>query len=77
METVENFENLASFTYKCDICDKTLMRKASLKAHQRIHAGEKTFDCDIVVKISLNQVHFCIISSNNILMRNHINVTFV
>ncbi|KAG8176431.1 hypothetical protein JTE90_023688 [Oedothorax gibbosus] len=48
METLKNHE-LNHFAkgplFACEICQKTFNRKFNLKAHMRIHSGEKPFKC--------------------------------
>lgn len=32
--------------YKCDLCDRSFLRKTSIKVHRKSHTGEKPYSCN-------------------------------
>lgn len=52
--------------FKCSLCNKEFRKRANLRLHMRIHAGEKPFLCDLCGKT------FTQSASRNIHMRIHV-----
>ncbi|ENN77077.1 hypothetical protein YQE_06412, partial [Dendroctonus ponderosae] len=42
--------------FSCKICEKRFVSKSYLRTHSRIHSGEKSFICEVSLKLSLQKL---------------------